>query len=51
MTEPAQVKCACFYFDLDPAAYDEFGVATCFCGHTDDEHDEFGECQAEVPAI
>jgi len=43
-------KCACFYFDLDEEVTKETDgiVQVCYCGHNDDEHDDDGECQAEV---
>lgn len=46
------IDCPCFYFELDPEASvaDATGVAlvVCACGHLDDEHDEDGDCQAEI---
>lgn len=45
------MKCPCFYPEVDPeAVVDEElpELQVCNCGHVIDEHDEEGECQAEV---
>lgn len=47
------IECPCFYFELDPemSSVAGLGIGICACGHTEDEHDENGDCQAEVQEI
>lgn len=40
--------CPCFYFEMDPDLTTDPAVRVCACGHTDDEHDERGECLTDV---
>ena len=42
-------NCPCSYFDEDPESTLQLvaEVPYCECGHAVDEHDEWGECQAE----
>jgi hypothetical protein len=37
-------RCPCIHPDLDP----ELGEEACACGNALDEHDDTGQCQAEV---
>ena len=40
--------CDCDTFDENPGLRVDEAVAVCECGHTDDEHNESGECEAEL---
>lgn len=42
------MKCPCFYYEQDPEQPRPWDIFVCACGHVDDEHDEHGECQAEL---
>jgi hypothetical protein len=44
VNDASDTTCSCWLFDRSEVDGD---VAVCECGHTDDEHDRTGVCQAE----
>jgi hypothetical protein len=46
------MRCECFYLDVhQDTITDETPDGVCDCGHMPDEHDDLGECIAEVEAL
>jgi acetone carboxylase gamma subunit len=44
------IQCPCIYPDWDGVEDPDEGIYRCACGHVFDEHDEDGQCQAEIEA-